>query len=92
MLFFKRKKPAKCRRPKQEAERYCLDDEDMDNLIKLMEEANGILDYYHEMPENLTGILATPLLDKHEELLGLVDTFRDALFRFELLSGGVQPQ
>lgn len=88
MFFGKLKKPDKCRIPDQEAESYCLDDEDMDNLIKLMEEANGILTYYHEMPQNLTGILATALLDKHEQLLGLVNTFRDDLYRFEFVGGG----
>lgn len=57
----------------------------MNNLIALMEEANGILDFYHNMPQNLTGILATALIEQHEALIGLVESFRDDLYRVEFI-------
>lgn len=82
------KKPEKCRIPEHEAERYCLDEEDMNILIGIMEDADAILEYYHAMPQNLTGILATALTDRYEALLDLVDRFRDNLYRVELIVGG----
>lgn len=85
MIASKQKKPDKCRVPDHEAETYCLDEEDMNNLIALMEEANGILDFYHNMPQNLTGILATALIEQHEALIGLVESFRDDLYRVEFI-------
>lgn len=88
MIASKQKKPDKCRVPDREAETYCLNEEDMNNLIALMEEANGILDFYHHMPQNLTGILATALLDRHEALISLVESFRDDLYRVEFIGGG----
>lgn len=88
MIASKQKKPDRCRVPDREAETYCLDEEDMNNLIALMEEANGILDFYHHMPQNLTGILATALIERHEALIGLVESFRDDLYRVEFIGGG----
>lgn len=85
------RKPDKCRVPAREAERYCLDEGDMDNLVELMEEANGILDFYHDIPQNLMGILATAQIARFERLMSLVDEFRDKLFRVEFIGGGVQP-
>ena len=35
--------------------------------------------------QNLTGILATALIERHEALIGLVESFRDDLYRVEFI-------
>lgn len=52
-------KPAKCVTPKRDREEYNLNARDMRNLISLVKEANDILSYYVNMPENRTGELVT---------------------------------
>lgn len=54
-----RKKPAACITPKKDAEDYCLTGRDLDHLLHLVKEANAILSYYINMPENLSGELST---------------------------------
>lgn len=83
-------KPQKCAVPKRPSSRYCLNDQDMDGLIALIEEANGILDFYSEMPQNLSGIVVTALIEKYERLTNLIDTLRDDVYRVELI-GEVTP-
>lgn len=51
------KKPAKCKTPARDAMAYKLTAADINNLTKLVKEANAILAYYVNMPENRTGEL-----------------------------------
>ena len=51
------KKPAKCKTPARDAMAYKLTAADINNLTKLVREANAILAYYVNMPENRTGEL-----------------------------------
>jgi len=62
------KKPAKCTTPKRGREMYSLTARDLHNLAKLVKEANDILAYYINMPENQTGELMTSRTDELEDL------------------------
>lgn len=62
------KKPAKCVTPKRDRDAYNLTARDLRNLISLVKEANNILAYYTNMPENQTGELATKRADELAEL------------------------
>lgn len=62
------KKTAKCTTPKRDVEEYNLTACDLRHLLSLVREANDILSYYVNMPENRTGELATRQCGKLEEL------------------------
>ena len=66
------KKPAKCTTPKRDRDEYRLTARDMKHLKALVAEANDILAYYVNMPENRTGELATTRTDDLEELVDMV--------------------
>lgn len=68
------KKPAKCTTPKSSREVYRLNAGDFRNLTKLVKEANDILAYYINMPENQTGELMTSRTD---DLMKLVEAVED---------------
>ena len=70
------KKPAKCITPKRNREVYNLTARDLRNLINLVKEANDILAFYVNMPENRTGELATTRTDELEKLSEQVDELK----------------
>ena len=51
------KKPIQCKIPTRNQQAYKLTATDIRNLTKLVNEANSILAYYINMPENKTGEL-----------------------------------
>lgn len=51
------KKPIQCKTPSRNQQAYKLTAADVNNLTKLVNEANAILAYYVNMPENKTGEL-----------------------------------
>ena len=67
------KKPSKCITPKRDREEYSLTARDLRNLTSLVKEANDILAYYVNMPENETGDLKTSHTDDLVILRNLVD-------------------
>lgn len=73
------KKPAKCITPKTDRHEYKLTARDLNNLIKLVKEANDILSYYSNMPENKTGELETAQCDKLQELVDQVEDLATTL-------------
>ena len=62
------KKPAKCITPKKDRDTYKLTASDLRKLNALLTEANDILSYYINMPENRTGDLECPYCDSYESL------------------------
>lgn len=67
------KKPAKCITPKKDGESYKLTATDIRNLTSLVKEANNILSYYINMPENKTGELEATDSEKFDTLYHAVD-------------------
>lgn len=51
------KKPTKCKTPARDVMFYKLTAADVNNLTNLVKEANAMLAYYVNMPENKTGEL-----------------------------------
>lgn len=51
------KKPIQCKTPTRNQQAYRLTATDIRNITKLVSEANNILAYYINMPENKTGEL-----------------------------------
>ena len=51
------KKPIQCKTPNRNQQAYRLTASDIRNITKLINEANSILAYYINMPENKTGEL-----------------------------------
>ena len=62
------KKPVKCVTPKRDRDVYNLNARDLKNLLALITEANDILAYYINMPENKTGDLVTTRVDDIDKL------------------------
>lgn len=73
------KKPAKCITPKRSRELYKLTANDMRKLIALVKEANDILAYYTNMPENETGVLATTRTDDLDVLSEQIEELRNTI-------------
>ena len=73
------KKPTKCITPKKGREQYRLTARDMRNLIALVKEANNILSFYINMPENQTGELETGCCLMLEELSEQIDDLRNTV-------------
>ena len=67
------KKPAKCVTPKRDRDIYRLTARDIRHLTALVKEANDILSYYINMPENQTGDLATTRVDELSQLSEMVE-------------------
>ena len=57
-------KPTKCTIPRTFAEVYRLTPADWEHLKAIVREAISTLDFYHAMPQNVTGILATDAPDR----------------------------
>lgn len=66
------KKPAKCVTPKRDRETYNLNARDLRNLKALVQEANDILSYYINMPENRTGELESTRGNELDELQEMI--------------------
>lgn len=62
------KKPAKCITPKRDRDAYKLTATDLRKLNALVKEANDMLSYYINMPENHTGDLESPHCESYESL------------------------
>lgn len=73
------KKPAKCITPKRDREQYSLNARDLRNLLALVKEANDILSYYINMPENRTGELVTKRLDDIDALSELIEDLKNTV-------------
>ena len=73
------RKPAKCTTPKRDRYEYALNAQDLKNLLSLVNEANGILSYYVNMPENKSGELATTRCDDLEKLSEAIDELKDTI-------------
>ena len=62
------KKPSKCITPKRDRDAYKLTASDLRKLNALLKEANDMLSYYINMPENRTGDLECTHCDGYESL------------------------
>lgn len=78
------KKPIQCTTPSRNQVAYRLTATDFRNLTKLVNEANNILAYYINMPENKTGELRTDQTDKHGALLEAVEDLKTTLLEVDL--------
>lgn len=77
------KKPAKCVTPKRDREQYSLNARDLRNLLALVKEANDILSYYINMPENTTGVLVTKRVDELEDLSEQIEDLKNTIYEIE---------
>ena len=73
------KKPAKCITPKRDREQYSLNARDLRNLLALVKEANDILSYYINMPENTTGDLVTKRVEDIENLSEQIEDLQNTV-------------
>ena len=73
------KKPVKCITPKRAREQYSLNARDLRNLLALVKEANDILSYYINMPENTTGELVTKRLDDIDKLSEQIEDLKNTV-------------
>ena len=73
------KKPIQCKTPSRNQQAYKLTATDIRNLAKLVKEANDILAYYINMPENKTGELVADDGDKFDALCEAVDDLKTTL-------------
>lgn len=79
------KKPTKCITPKKDREAYKLTAADLRNLTKLVKEANDILAYYVNMPENKTGELEASDSQKFDVLYEAVEDLQTTLGEIALV-------
>ena len=73
------KKPIQCKTPSRNQQAYKLTATDISNLTKLVKEANDILAYYINMPENKTGELVADYSDKFDALYEAVEELKITL-------------
>ena len=78
------KKPIQCKTPTRNQVAYRLTATDLNNLTKLVNEANNILSYYINMPENKTGELRTDQTDKFDALWEAVEDLKTTLGEVDL--------
>ena len=67
------RKPIQCKTPSRNQQAYKLTATDINNLTKLVNEANAILAYYVNMPENKTGELFATYGDKFDHLCEAIE-------------------
>lgn len=72
-------KPRKCTTPKRDREAYKLTATDIRNLTALVKEANDILSYYINMPENRTAELEAADSEKFDILYNSVEDLKTTL-------------
>lgn len=70
------KKPTKCTTPKKDRTEYTLTAKDIRTLTALVKEANDILSYYMNMPENKTGCLEAYDGEKMDTLYEAVEDLK----------------
>ena len=73
------KKPTKCTTPNRDRETYTLTAKDIRSLTLLVKEANDILSYYVNMPENKTGELEANHTEKMDALYEAVEDLKTTL-------------
>ena len=73
------KKPLQCKTPSRNQQAYKLTATDIRNLTKLVKEANDILAYYINMPENKTGELVADHSEKFDSLYEAVEDLKTTL-------------
>lgn len=78
------KKPIQCKTPTRNQQAYKLTATDIRNLTKLVKEANDILAYYINMPENKTGELVADYSEKFDVLCESVNDLRTTLYEINL--------
>ena len=78
------KKPTQCKAPSRNQQAYKLTAPDIRNLTKLVNEANNILAYYINMPENKTGELFADYSEKFDALYEAVEDLQTTLGEINL--------
>lgn len=73
------KKPIQCKTPARNQMAYKLTTTDIRNITKLVNEANNILAYYINMPENKTGELFADDGSRFDSLCEAVEDLRTTL-------------
>ena len=73
------KKPIYCKTPIRNQQAYELTATDLRNLTKLVKEADSILSYYINMPENKTGELYTDPGKNFDALYEAVEDLKNTL-------------
>lgn len=73
------KKPIQCKTPSRNQQAYKLTATDIRNLTKLIKEADSILAYYINMPENKTGELVADDSEKFDALCEAVNDLQTTL-------------
>lgn len=78
------KKPIQCKTPTRNQQAYKLTATDIRNLTKLAKEANDILAYYINMPENKTGELVADDGKNFDALCEAVNDLQTTLYDVNL--------
>ena len=78
------KKPIQCKTPSRNQMAYKLTATDIRNLTKLINEADCILAYYINMPENKTGELFAEDCTSFNDLCEMVEGLKDTLDEINL--------
>lgn len=73
------KKPIQCKTPSRNQMAYKLTASDIRNITKLVNEANSILAYYINMPENKTGELFADDGSRFDTLCQAVEDLKTTL-------------
>ena len=73
------KKPIQCKTPTRNQQAYKLTATDIRNLTKLVNEANSILAYYINMPENKTGELFADDGSRFDTLCEAIEDLKNTL-------------
>lgn len=73
------KKPIQCKTPTRNQQAYKLTATDLRSLTKLINEANSILAYYINMPENKTGELYADDGSRFDTLYEAVEDLKTSL-------------
>ena len=73
------KKPIQCKTPARNQQAYKLTATDIRNITKLVKEANDILAWYINMPENKTGELFADDGDRFDALCEAVEDLKITL-------------
>ena len=79
------RKPAACVTPKRDREMYILNKRDLNHMKKLLQEANNMILYYANMPENRTGELGAMSVDLLQEVQEMAHDFHTMIDDVEYL-------
>ena len=78
------KKPIQCKTPSRNQMAYKLTATDIRNLTKLINEANSILAYYINMPENKTGELFAEYSSSFDALCDAAEDLKTTIYDINL--------